>query len=253
MNTKEKLVPLLYQFASEVETGVEIGESPLELADMVISTDGWEAVRDAVVEILEDPTYQLLWEGAINILYAGIRDGKPLKDTNTFIALMYAAMNISSTNHPDQYFDTVWSLVMKLKGVGLTSDYEPLGDPDISSLYKSIMQRHLAHAESTMKIEDFLSDVTADLVSFTKTEPFVKYLFSRLNAEWIDVIQACKDLKLDDTLRYFAEISTTYLLATWLYFPSGNGEGFRMILFFSESLFWSNIAIYNAARLLRLE
>jgi hypothetical protein len=103
-----------------------------------------------------------------------------------------------------------------------------------------------------VEIQDALSDVTSNLVSFKKTEPFVHHLFSHSSGAWIDVIQTCIELKLESQLEELYDISTISLLAVWLHFPSDNGEGYRMILFFSEPLGWSNIAIYNAARLLPL-
>jgi hypothetical protein len=141
MNIKGKLIPILEKFAHEAETGNEVGESPLDLSSQLISNTGWIPVRDAVLEILEDRVSPELREGAINVLYSGIKDGSPLEDKNRSIALMFACMNLYPTNHPMAYSDTVWSLVVYLKKVGMASEYDPLEDPEIKPIYQSIMKK----------------------------------------------------------------------------------------------------------------
>src|ERR1041385_669011 len=129
-----KLIPILQKFAYEVETGIEEGDGPLDLSDQLIKDYGWSSVRDTVVQLLPDKRYEKLWEGGINVLYRGIGDGEPLEDKDYFIALMYACMKHYPGPNPG-YEDTIWSLVMKLKKVGITSDYDPLSDYAVKSYF----------------------------------------------------------------------------------------------------------------------
>jgi hypothetical protein len=102
------------------------------------------------------------------------------------------------------------------------------------------------------EIEDQLSFITTNFVQ-SEDEVVRKLLFSN-EGEWQDFATLCEPveslrqplLKLSQT-----EPSTKYIDVTWLsYLPSGHGKGYCLIIFFCESLYWYQVAIYNRARFL---
>jgi hypothetical protein len=91
------------------------------------------------------------------------------------------------------------------------------------------------------QVEDKLSSLTADLVSRKDYEWWIRDLFTNPPGRWIDVFGSLASSQED------LEDMTCY--AAWLSFPmSSYGDGYRLIIFFSEQPHWSNVALYNAGR-----
>jgi hypothetical protein len=95
-----------------------------------------------------------------------------------------------------------------------------------------------------MNIENQLSDLTADLVELEEHTLFLKRLFSTEAGRWTGLstlYQECAE-KLD----------AVAVQVTWLDYPdASNGYEYCLIVFFSEELHWSNVALYNRQWFLR--
>ena len=98
-----------------------------------------------------------------------------------------------------------------------------------------------------MKVEERLADLTADLVECEENSVFLERLFSLMAGVWADVTDLCRDIvHLEDDMAQLQQSSKGRLRATWLDYPaSTHGKGYCLIIFFTEELHWSNIALYN--------
>ncbi|XWK86584.1 MAG: hypothetical protein U7127_20560 [Phormidium sp.] len=104
-----------------------------------------------------------------------------------------------------------------------------------------------------LEVEDILSNITSDLVADRSNSPFLERLFSIDAGKWVELEPLCQELKQIE--KQFAELKTEFnatIKVTWLDYPvSACGEGFCTILFFVESLHWSNLALYNQNHLMK--
>lgn len=98
-----------------------------------------------------------------------------------------------------------------------------------------------------MNLEDRLSDITADLVELEENSAFLERLFSVEAGRWVDVAPLCSGLtEIERQLEELRESFDVPLQVTWLNSPkSVYGNGYCVIIFFSEELHWSNAALYN--------
>ncbi len=95
-----------------------------------------------------------------------------------------------------------------------------------------------------MKIEHQLSDITADLVELEENKPFLERLFSIEAGRWVDAGCLCDGLT--------QKLKEGRAQVTWLDYPdAAHGKGYCLIIFFSEELHWSNVALYNKQWFLR--
>lgn len=134
----EQVIKALHKFEQESESGEESDSDPI---DDLIAVHGWKPIRDTVLAILHDKNYVAAWEIAINAIYPSVADRKPLDDNNYFIALMYACWKEFPGEHPDAYENTIWSLVISLKRISYNAEYEPLDDPEITSIMERIIEQ----------------------------------------------------------------------------------------------------------------
>ena len=105
-----------------------------------------------------------------------------------------------------------------------------------------------------MKLEDKLSEITADLVEFEENTLFLERLFSVEAGRWIEVAPLCNGLteEVEEQLEALEESFQTPLQVAWLNSPkSAYGSGYCLIIFFLEDLHWSNVALYNKQWFLR--
>lgn len=99
----------------------------------------------------------------------------------------------------------------------------------------------------TDAIEEALAGFCADLVSFKHNEAFLKRLFQEDAGTMLWV----RDLGtgMDDIASRTAELERTAngsLRTGWLEFSnSPYGEGYAIILFFVEEIFWHTLALFN--------
>ena len=103
-----------------------------------------------------------------------------------------------------------------------------------------------------MTPEDQLADVTAGLITLEENEIFLERLFYSRAGEWLDVESLCIGLtRIEGQLKSLLDSLEGTLHVTWLEYPhSAYGEGYCVIVFFLESLHWSNVALYNRQRFL---
>ncbi|AFZ27807.1 hypothetical protein Cylst_5822 [Cylindrospermum stagnale PCC 7417] len=96
-----------------------------------------------------------------------------------------------------------------------------------------------------LKIEDRLSNISADLVEYE--EVFLKRLFHEPSGKWLDLTLICSGIaQIEHQLEQLRESFTGKIVVTWLDYPSSESEScYCLIMFFAEDLFWNNIAIYN--------
>lgn len=98
-----------------------------------------------------------------------------------------------------------------------------------------------------MTLEDELSDITADLVSLKENALFLERLFSTDSGSWQDLISLCLDLtSIEKRLSSSKDIIDAVVKVTWIDYPvSFHGEGYCILIFFSEPEKWDNIALFN--------
>ena len=134
----ERVIKALHKFEQESKSDEHSDSDPI---DDLITVHGWEPIRDTVLAILHDRNYVELWEIAINAIYPSVSDRKPLDDNNDFIALMYACWKEFPGEQPDDYMNTIWTLVITLKRLSYNTEYEPLDDPAITSTIEKILEQ----------------------------------------------------------------------------------------------------------------
>lgn len=100
-----------------------------------------------------------------------------------------------------------------------------------------------------MTLEDHLADMTADLVELEENSPFLERLFALKAGAWQDTAVLCHDLgHRKDQIEQLQKQLPGKLQVTWIDYPtSACGSGYCVIIFFSEELHWSNVALYNKA------
>ena len=97
-----------------------------------------------------------------------------------------------------------------------------------------------------MNVEDKLSDSTSDLVELEENTIFLERLFSMESGVWAEVISLSTGLKKEISIRKLSKSLKGKLWATWLDYQGPTyGKGYCTIIFFSEELHWSNVALYN--------
>lgn len=101
-----------------------------------------------------------------------------------------------------------------------------------------------------MNIENKISDITADLVELEENSAFLERLFSIEAGKWVDAVSLCKGLtQIKGQLEKLKEET---MRVTWLDYPdAAHGKGYCLIIFFSEELHWSSVALYNKQWFLR--
>jgi hypothetical protein len=96
--------------------------------------------------------------------------------------------------------------------------------------------------DAHISLEDELSDICADLVSYDST--LLDRLFSSKSGLWLDVASSC-ELHLERIKEINQQVGGAVDI-TWLDYPnSTSGKGFCTVIFFLEPLLWNYIAIYN--------
>jgi hypothetical protein len=104
--------------------------------------------------------------------------------------------------------------------------------------------------DESWTIEDSLSSVCADLLSFEKFEPFVSRLFASPSGSWQTVAGLCSELS--ELPEHGAELfagNAAALVVTHLTWPEGESSEYALVLFFHQVEFWSTVAMYNRQRL----
>lgn len=95
-----------------------------------------------------------------------------------------------------------------------------------------------------MNIESQLSDITADLVELEENSAFLERLFSHKAGKWVDAFSLCNGLT--PIRGRLEKLKEETVRVTWLDYPdAAHGKGYCLIIFFSEELHWSNVALYN--------
>ncbi|HAC62936.1 MAG TPA: hypothetical protein DCF68_05220 [Cyanothece sp. UBA12306] len=101
-----------------------------------------------------------------------------------------------------------------------------------------------------LEIEDQLSYLTADLVEYKSNQKFLDRLFAHESGKWTDIYNLCHDLNsISDNLKDLEKACQGILQVTWLDYPSNLGEGYCLIIFYLESLHWSNMALHCKTKL----
>ena len=97
-----------------------------------------------------------------------------------------------------------------------------------------------------MNVEDKLSDITSDLVELEENIIFLERLFSIESGIWIEVTSLSIGLRKENSIGKLSRSLKGKLWVTWLDYPiSTYGKGYCTIIFFSEELHWSSVALYN--------
>lgn len=101
-------------------------------------------------------------------------------------------------------------------------------------------------------LEDSLSSVCADLLSFEKFEPFVRRLLASPSGAWLTIAECCRDLP--ELPKYAEELfadDAEALVVSHLAWPETESEGYELVLFVHCRELWSTVASYNRLRLER--
>ncbi|MEZ4727306.1 MAG: hypothetical protein R3E79_09255 [Caldilineaceae bacterium] len=104
-----------------------------------------------------------------------------------------------------------------------------------------------------LSVKDKLSNIVFSIVGDTSNEFMLRELFAKPMGEWLDLLSLCnRSHDIQSQLTDISEELEEHFIATWVdYSKSDYGEGYRAIIFFSEALAWSSIAIYNYELLMR--
>lgn len=106
-----------------------------------------------------------------------------------------------------------------------------------------------------LSLQERLGNIIAGFVGESQYEFLLKNLFDESPGRWIDFIALCNGSgKLEQQLTEVSSEIEEHLIVTWLdYSGSDYGTGFCTIIFFSEAIMWSSIAIYNYGRLSKMD
>jgi hypothetical protein len=98
-----------------------------------------------------------------------------------------------------------------------------------------------------MNIEEQIAEITTDLVELEACHPFLERLFSLQAGVWETALLLCKDLlHIQKQIKHLENKISDRLMISWLDYPiSTHGAGYCLIIFFVESLHWSQIALFN--------
>ena len=98
-----------------------------------------------------------------------------------------------------------------------------------------------------MNIEEQMAEITTDLVELEVGHPFLERLFSLQAGVWETALLLCKDLlHIQKQIKHLENKISDRLMISWLDYPiSTHGAGYCLIIFFVESLHWSQIALFN--------
>src|SRR5438105_445136 len=126
-------------------------------------------------------------------------------------------------------------------GLGVSSE------PSCRGRVKCLCFHNTPESSGSLKVEERLADLTADLVEYEENSVFLERLFSLKAGVWEDVTTLCRGLvHLEDDMAQLQRSSKGGLRVTWLGYPaSTHGKGYCLIIFFAEELHWGNVALYN--------
>lgn len=116
----------LDQLLAEPETDDAENSKCEEIEERLIPKFGWEAVREAVIEVLESDRSQSDYEVAAEVFWGAALDKRDLP-VNKVIALLYYRFDQHGTDENN----LVWSIASTLKKVDYLSEYEPLKDVEV--------------------------------------------------------------------------------------------------------------------------
>ena len=104
--------------------------------------------------------------------------------------------------------------------------------------------------DQSRTLEDSLSSVCADLLSFKKFEPFVHRLFASSPGVWLTVAECCRDLP--ELPKYAEKLFVDHakaLVVSHLPWPEAESARYGLVLFVHYGELWSTVAYYNRLRL----
>jgi hypothetical protein len=101
-------------------------ESRAEAIEKQIRVQGWEPVREFLLDLLKTKSMEKHWSDAIQSLWGAVSDSRPVEAPRV-IALLCRCQ--SQSRELDE--NLIWSIIAKLKKVDYLSDYDPLKDPDV--------------------------------------------------------------------------------------------------------------------------
>jgi hypothetical protein len=110
--------------------------SKVEAIESLIERYGWEPVRDFMMDVLRDDNQQAHWRTATNVFWGAVLDKRELP-ADELIAWLYHRFDPDGQAEDNE----VWSIASKLKGVGYLSEYEPLRDPGVIEVLRTIRGR----------------------------------------------------------------------------------------------------------------
>jgi hypothetical protein len=98
-----------------------------------------------------------------------------------------------------------------------------------------------------MTLEERWAEVTADLIELEENHAFLEGLFALEAGQWENIAVLCRDIvHLKDDFEQLQEVSKNNLYVTWVDYPhASHGEGYCLIIFYTEEWQWSNTALYN--------
>ena len=105
--------------------------------------------------------------------------------------------------------------------------------------------------EDELTLADRLGNMIANFVGDPEYEFLLRTLFDETPGRWVDLFSLCKGAgELNRQLMEVRSEVEDHLVVTWLdYGNSDYGAGYCPIIFFSEAIMWSFVAIYNQAQL----
>ena len=102
-----------------------------------------------------------------------------------------------------------------------------------------------------LEVEDRLLLITTELLESKENQPFLQKLFFLKPSQWCDLKPLCGGLQeIESQFKELSELFRGKIRVTWLDYPSTEAEDYCLIIFFVESLFWHNFAVYNKGKII---
>ncbi len=100
-----------------------------------------------------------------------------------------------------------------------------------------------------LEVEDKLSCISADMVSLRKYSACMERLFALPSGQWVELIHLFFGIgEIEQRLQGLAAKISGVPRVSWSDYPdSVYGPGYRVVVFFCDDPFWSNVALYNTA------
>lgn len=108
-------------------------ETHFEALEELSEVFGWSGFVDAALRLLEDKSYSGHWVDLLVVIYEMVCEEIELPQDRLIASLLRCQKSKKALDE-----NTVWSIIMKLKGLDYHSNYDPLSDLEILREYNQV-------------------------------------------------------------------------------------------------------------------